>query len=380
MVVSGAASLLETDSSGRGGTVESAQAIALPLNGRSYADLAQLVPGVRRSLLDTVASNPPRDASYNVNGLTSQYNNFTLDGIDNNAYQEANQGYSNEAVIPSPDAIQEFKVQTDNYSAEYGRAGGAIINATTRSGSNAFHGGAYDYLRNTDLNAFGPFRGTGVKPTLVQNQFGGTFGGPVLKDKLFFFTDYEGLRAVSHLLTTAVLPTPTELRGLFTTDGTAGGTPIPVKNPYTGVIYPNGQVPLGDPNIDPVALKTFADLPAPNIPGAALTAANFQYLPASTTTDNKGDGRADFVLNQKQNGFFRYSQRSVVYFQPPNFPGPRRRQQQRHALRQDAPARGGMELGGERQQHSRAPLRADLDRERQATRVPGHAQLPRGYP
>jgi hypothetical protein len=322
VLVTGAASLLETDSSGRGGTVESAQAIALPLNGRSYADLAQLVPGVRRSLLDTVASNPPRDASYNVNGLTSQFNNFTLDGIDNNAYQEANQGYSNEAVIPSPDAIQEFKVQTDNYSAEYGRAGGAIINATTRSGTNEFHGGAYDYLRNTVLNAFGPFYGTGVKPTLVQNQFGGTFGGPVLKDKLFFFGDYEGLRAVGHLLTTATLPTPAELTGLFTSDGTAGGKPIPIKNPYTGEIYANGQVPLSDPNIDPVALKTFANLPAPNIPGAALTAVNFQYLPASTTTDDKGDGRADFILNQKQNGFFRYSQRAVAYFQPPSFPGP----------------------------------------------------------
>ncbi len=322
VVVSGAATLLETDSSGRGGTVESAQAVALPLNGRSYADLAQLVPGVRRSLLDTVASNPPRDASYNVNGLTSQSNNFTLDGIDNNAYQEANQGYSNEAVIPSPDAIEEFKVQTNNYSAEYGRAGGAIINATTRSGGNSFHGGAYDYLRNTVLNAFGPFYGTGVKPTLVQNQFGGTFGGPVRKDKLFFFMDYEGLRSVSHLLTTATLPTPSELSGLFTSDGTAGGTPIPIKNPYTGVIYQNGQVPLSDPNIDPVALKTFAALPAPNIPGASLTAANFQYLPASTTTDDKGDGRVDYILNQQQNGFFRYSQRAVIFFQPPSFPGP----------------------------------------------------------
>jgi hypothetical protein len=141
VTVSGAASPLETESSDRGETVESAEAIALPLNGRSYADLAQLVPGVRRSLIDTVASVPPRDASYNVNGLTSMDNNFTLDGIDNNAYQEANQGYSSEAVIPSPDAIQEFKVQTDNYSAEYGRAGGAVINATTRSGTNQFHGG-----------------------------------------------------------------------------------------------------------------------------------------------------------------------------------------------------------------------------------------------
>jgi hypothetical protein len=321
VTVSGAAMQLETDTSDRGQTVQGAEAVTLPLNGRSYADLAQLVPGVRRSLIATVASNPPRDASYDVNGLNSMDNNFTLDGIDNNAYQEANQGYSNEAVIPSPDALQEFKVQTDNYSAEYGRAGGAIVNATTRSGTNAFHGGAYDYFRNTVLNAFGPFYGTGVKPTLVQNQFGATFGGPVLKDRLFFFTDYEGLRAVAHSLTTATLPTAAELSGLFTVDGTAGGMPIPIKNPYTGAVYTNGQVPLNDPNIDPVALAAFKLLPTPNIPGAGLTAANFQYLPAAPTTDDKGDGRVDFVRNDRQNGFFRYSQRAVTYFQPPPYPG-----------------------------------------------------------
>ena len=321
VTVSGAAALLETDTSDRGETIQGNEAVTLPLNGRSYADLAQLVPGVRRSLIATVASVPPRDASYNVNGLTSMDNNFTLDGIDNNAYQEANQGYSNEAVIPSPDALQEFKVQTDNYSAEYGRAGGAIVNATTRSGGNMFHGGVYDYLRNTVLNAFGPFYGTGVKPTLVQNQFGGTFGGPVLKDRLFFFVDYEGLRSVAHTLMTATLPTPTELTGLFTSDGTPSGTPVPVKNPYTGVVYSNGQVPLNDPNIDPVAIEAFKYLPAPNIPGVSLTAANFQYLPASTTTDDKGDARVDFALNSKQSGFFRYSQRAVTFFQPPPFPG-----------------------------------------------------------
>jgi len=321
VTVSGAAAELETDTSDRGQTIQGTEAVTLPLNGRSYADLAQLVPGVRRSLIATVASNPPRDASYNVNGLTSMDNNFILDGIDNNAYQEANQGYSNQAVIPSPDSLQEFKVQTDNYSAEYGRAGGAIVNANTRSGSNAFHGGAYEYFRNTILNAFGPFYGTGVKPTLVQNQFGGTFGGPVLKDKLFFFVDYEGLRAVSHSLTTATLPTEAELNGLFTVDGTAAGTPIPIKNPYTGIVYKNGQVPLNDPNINPVALTAFKLLPKPNIPGAHLTDANFQYLPAAPTVDNKGDGRIDFVRNERQNGFFRYSQRSVTYFQPPPFPG-----------------------------------------------------------
>lgn len=321
VTVSGAASLLETDSSDRGETIQGREAVTLPLNGRAYADLSLLTPGVRRSLNGTVVANPPRDASYNVNGLTSQSNNFELDGIDNNAYQEANQGFSNEAVIPSPDAIQEFKVQTDNYSAEYGRAGGAIFNVTTRSGTNTFHGGAYDYFRNTVLNAFGPFRGTGVKPTLVQNQFGGTFGGPVFRNKLFFFVDYEGLRTIAHLLTTANLPTQTELAGLFTSDGTPGGKPVPLKNPYTGVVYANGQVPLNDPNIDPVALAAFKLLPAPNIPSAAITANNFQYLPATTTTDDKGDGRADFTVSPTQSGFFRYSQRAAGTFQPPPFPG-----------------------------------------------------------
>lgn len=321
VTVSGAAAQLETDTSDRGQTIQGTEAVTLPLNGRSYADLAQLVPGVRRSLIATVASNPPRDASYNVNGLTSMDNNFILDGIDNNAYQEANQGYSNQAVIPSPDSLQEFKVQTDNYSAEYGRAGGAIVNANTRSGGNAFHGGVYEYFRNTVLNAFGPFYGTGIKPTLVQNQFGGTFGGAVRRDKLFFFVDYEGLRSVSHSLTTATLPTAAELSGLFTTDGTTGGTAIPIKNPYTGAVYTNGQVPLNDPNINPVALAAFKLLPQPNIPGAALTAANYQYLPAAPTTDNKGDGRVDFIRNERQNGFARYSQRAVTYFQPPPFPG-----------------------------------------------------------
>ena len=98
--------------------------------------------------------------------------------MDNNFYSTENQGFSSQVIHPSPDAIEEFKVQTDNYSAEYGRAGGAIINVSTRSGGNNFHGDAYDYLRNTDLNAYGVFLGTGVKPTLIQNQFGATLGGP----------------------------------------------------------------------------------------------------------------------------------------------------------------------------------------------------------
>src|SRR6202044_2426988 len=228
------------------------------------------VPGVRESLLE-VLSLPSRDASYNVNGLNSMVNNFQLDGIDNNAYRSANQGYSNEAIIPSPDAIQEFKVETDNYSAEYGRAGGAIINATIRSGTNQFHGVAYDYLRNTVLNAYGPFIGTGVKPTLVQNQFGGTVGGPIKRDKLFFFADYEGLRHVDHSLITAVLPTAAQASGTFVD---ASGNPIPLTNPITGEQYPDGKIPLGAQS--PFAQKVLSLLPTGN-PAIAAGGNNFVY-------------------------------------------------------------------------------------------------------
>jgi len=315
--VTGAASLLETDTSDRGETVGTQEAVNLPLNGRAYADLSTLVPGVRESLLE-VLSLPSRDASYNVNGLNSMVNNFQLDGIDNNAYQSANQGYSNEAIVPSPDAIQEFKVETDNYSAEYGRAGGAIINATIRSGTNQFHGVAYDYLRNTVLNAYGPFIGTGVKPTLVQNQFGGTFGGPIERDKLFFFGDYEGLRNVNRAIQTAVVPTAAQAKGTFTD---AEGNPIPLQNPITGAQYPDGVIPVSDQS--PFAANVLSILQADAAPNQNVAAggSNFVSAPANTVTVNKGDGRVDAYISPRSTAFGRYSQASWVYFLAPNIPG-----------------------------------------------------------
>ena len=188
--VQGAASALETDSSDRGQVVSRDTIVNLPLNGRSYADLALLTPGVRKS------SIPDRESSFNVNGLRSSLNNFQVDGVDNNTYATSNQGYSNQVLQLSPDAVAEFKVQTNNYSAEYGRAGGAIVNVSVRSGTNAFHGAAWDFLRNTKLNAVGFFRPSAGKPVFQQNQFGAALGGPIRKNKTFFFADYEGLKRV----------------------------------------------------------------------------------------------------------------------------------------------------------------------------------------
>src|SRR4051794_16295548 len=220
--VSGAASAIETDSSSRGHVINNVAIVNLPLNGRSYADLALLAPGVRKSVLED-GSVSGRDASYNVNGQRSSLNNFLVDGVDNNAYGTSNQGFSSQVVQLTPDSVAEFRVETSNYSAEYGRAAGAVINAATRSGTNIYHGSAWEYLRNTNLNAVGFFKPVGgVKPVYQQNQFGAAFGGPVKKDKLFFFLDYEGLRRVQRALTFATLPTADQKAGRFNT---------PIRNP-----------------------------------------------------------------------------------------------------------------------------------------------------
>ena len=138
--VAATTSILESDSSERGQVIGSEEIVNLPLNGRSSASLALLAPGVRNSY-----SLSKRESSFNMGGLRSQYNNFILDGVDNNAYGTSNQGLSNQVVQLSPDALQEFRVITNDYSAEYGRVGGGVVNASIRAGTNAFHGSAWDY-------------------------------------------------------------------------------------------------------------------------------------------------------------------------------------------------------------------------------------------
>src|SRR5580704_19569590 len=149
--VSGAAAALETDSSEHGQVINGAAIVELPLNGRNYADLALLSANVVKSpiAISFSPSGTPREGSFNVNGMRSTYNNFLMDGLDNNAYGTSNQSYSSQVIQASPDAIAEFKVITSNYSAEYGRVGGAVVNAVMKSGTNQFHGTAYEYIRNT---------------------------------------------------------------------------------------------------------------------------------------------------------------------------------------------------------------------------------------
>lgn len=324
VTISSAPTLLETETSSRGQVIGTREIENLPLNGRSYADLVLLAPGVRKSALeDQTTTN--REASFNVNGQRSAFNNFLLDGLDNNSYGTSNQGFANENIPPSPDAVSEFRLETNNYSAEYGRASGAVINASIRRGTNQFHGRVWDYLRNTNLNAIGPFAPPGnVKPTFIRNQFGGTIGGPIWHDHTFFFADYEGTRQIAKQFAAATLPNAEQRSGVFLLhrlDGTSA--PIPIQNPVTGVVYANGVIPAADQTA--FAKAVLANLPALTTAAPLSTAAafsnNYSNFPRGTIQDDKGDIRLDHTFGPRLSVFGRYSDHEAAIFAPPTFGG-----------------------------------------------------------
>ena len=239
MMVTAAPPLLETESASLGDVVTGQEVRQLPLNGRRYTDLATLTAGVTKVTEGPVnGSNTPTNGNaggnFSVNGTRGDQNNFILDGIDNNSNDNGDV-----AVLSSVDAIAEFKVQTSNYSAEFGRSGGAVINASTRSGANKFHGSAWEFLRNDALDARQYFESSDQpKAPYKQNQFGATFGGPIVKDKAFFFVDYEGTRIHSAQTDFATVPSVAERTGDFSDilgdqiGSDALGRPI-----YAGEIY-----------------------------------------------------------------------------------------------------------------------------------------------
>jgi len=311
--VKGVAAALETDSSEHGQVINTAAIAELPLNGRNYADLALLSTNAIKSpiAISFSASGTPREGAFNVNGMRSTYNNFLLDGLDNNAYGTSNQGYSAQLVQLSPDAISEFKVITSNYSAEYGRVGGAVVNAVMKSGTNDFHGSAYEYLRNTDLNATGFLFSPSVfvKPTLQRNQFGATIGGPVVKNRLFFFGDYEGFRQLQRYLNFDSIPDATDRQGIL---------PVPVVNPLTGVVYPaNTQIPIA--TLNPFAAAALAGLPPTNGPGRSN---NDEALLLIRDYGDKFDAKLDGQINDRMSAFLRYSQRKDLQYYEPDITGP----------------------------------------------------------
>src|SRR6202046_1007254 len=215
MVVTGAAPLLETETSELGQVVDQKRVSNLPLNGRNFAQLALLSPG-------TSPSEPgARDEGgygFSSNGARSLQNNFLLDGVDNNSNLPDLLNETNFVIQPPVEALQEFKVQTNAYGAEFGRGNGAIVNAVIKSGTNQLHGSAWEFLRNDKLDGRNYFDAVGPVPPYKQNQLGVQFGGPVLlphlydgRNRTFFFVDYEGYRVRQAQTQTAFVP-PTAWR------------------------------------------------------------------------------------------------------------------------------------------------------------------------
>src|SRR5260370_2324818 len=262
---------METETSQRSQISDHAALGALPENGRQYSSLVLLSSGVKVSPIGT-GSNVTvlkGEGSFNVNGMRSTFNNYMLDGLDNNGYGTSNQGFSNQVMQPPPDSVAEVQVVTNNESAEYGRSAGATINVAYASGTNRLHVNLWEFLRNTDLNAVGFFKPrVGKNFPFHRNQFGATVGGPIVKNRAFFFLDYEGFRQIRNIPTFLTIPSLTQRQGIL---------PVAVTNPLTGKSYPaSTQIPAGD--IQSSALNVLSHLPHPSFPTAANAAPSNNYL------------------------------------------------------------------------------------------------------
>ncbi|MBI3698537.1 MAG: TonB-dependent receptor, partial [Acidobacteria bacterium] len=286
LTVVGSVAQVETVSGVLREVVDEKRIAELPLNGRNPVQLLLLVPGV---VTGPASGSLSRNTGIAVNGARATSTNYLLDGGDNNDPQE---GVA--AVTPNPDALEEFSVLTNNFSAEYGRSSGAVVNAVTKSGTNHFHGSAYEFLRNDVLDARSFFGLT--KGKLRRNQFGASAGGPVIRNRAFFFGSYEGLRerrggTVSNLF----VPTDAERNGDFSASG------IKPRDPLTNAAFPDNRVP--STRFDPAAVSfiRLLQVPLPNSPGG-------RHIYNSPQNQDTGQylGRGDYSLTQSQRLTGRY--------------------------------------------------------------------------
>jgi hypothetical protein len=309
---------LSPDDASIGTVVDNDTIKGTPLYLRNWDDLLRLVAGVQisRYTQQSGATSAGRVGDFNVHGVHSLQNNFLLDGIDNNTISENVQELSTEASHPSVDTIQEFNVVTNPYSAEYGRSPGAAVSISTRGGSNTFHGLAYEYLRNQffDANDFISNEHNLTKPENDQNQFGGNFGGPILKNRLFGFFDYEGTRIKQGVSRVSTVPLPNERIGDFSPETAAklGLSPYPIiYDPMTGAPFPDNKIPTN--RIDTAVEGLMNLFPLPNAPGDLN---NYVRNALATDNDDSYDARVDFNLSSKDTLFGRYSYSNRFRFIP----------------------------------------------------------------
>ncbi len=293
---------LQTDDSSIGTLITSQATQNLPLNGRNVTSLVTLAAGVTGGLSNAMNSGTRPDdrrqsSSFAANGQSDEINNNMIDGMDNNERFIGSVG-----VRPSIDAIEEVRVLTNLYTAEISRTGGGVVDLITKAGGNKFHGTLYEFLRNDKFDARDYFATTGPKPELRQNQFGGSVGGPLWKQKTFFFFDYENFRVVKGVTNTSTVPTAYEEAnpGDFSDLG-AGCVNLTAKTGWTP---------------DPIGLNYFKLYPAPNNavtpPGnCAAPANNFTYTSGQTQFTSTYDARVDHHFSQRDSVFARYTFNNV---------------------------------------------------------------------
>jgi outer membrane receptor protein involved in Fe transport len=338
VVVTSEVPQLQTQDASVGQVVQAQTINALPLNGRNFTFLAQLSAGVTQNQND--GRGMGASGSFAANGLRPTQNNYLLDGIDNNSNLVDFLNGTSYAALPPVDAIEEFRVQTSDYSAELGRGAGAVLNATVKSGSNEFHGNAWEFLRNEKLDAANFFENSGglTKGPFRQNQFGATFGGPIKRNETFFFMDYQGTRIRQAVTSTYTVPTALERSSGFTDYSellAQGGT----KTDASGQTYALGQIfdpsttrALGEDyvrtpfagnivpanRLDPNAVKLLNLYPAPNQAGLFN---NYVTDPKLSNDTDQFDVRGDQTFSDKDSLFSRitYARNPLVQAGP--FPG-----------------------------------------------------------
>lgn len=327
VVVSADAELVEATTSSVGKVVDNRRIMELPLNTRNVYSLIYLTPGVTGSI-GTVYNS----LAYSVNGARQTMMDTLIDGVSASAPTVS--GYAGISVFPSVDAIAEFKVQAGNYSAEFGRSAGSVLNVVYKSGSNELHGSAYEFLRNSVLDANNFFDNQrGIKLlSFKRSQFGGMLSGPIVKNRTFYMGSFEGLRQRSFSSTLLSVPTELERRGDFSGTLTATGGLVRVFDPFSTRANPSGSGYVRDPfpnnaipasMFDPVAVNAIKYYPEPNTPGLPFTNKNNFYKSGAPqlNTDNY-DGRVDHNLTATQRIFGRYSYRLVRDIPPVFFPEP----------------------------------------------------------
>jgi len=275
------APLLQASDSTVGDVINNRQIEELPLNGRDYLQLANLSSG-------TV----PATQGVEIGGQAGTQVAFLLDGQDNNNQQiSTSHSGQKEVVKPSVDAIQEFKVVTNGYSAEFGRSSSGVVSVALKSGTNELHGSAFEFIRNDIVDAKNLF--ATYKPPYKRNQFGSSAGGPVIRNKTFIFGDFEATYIRESTTTLSTLPTAAQRNGLFSSK---------IIDPYTGSPFPGNQIPSS--LIDPISLNILSFVPLPQT-GAATS--NYNYASPANEDNHRWDLRVDQIINDKQNLFFRFS-------------------------------------------------------------------------